>query len=182
MTIPRNLFPINIVEIGMYSYGSLNVYYWGDPREKLVIGNYVSISSGVRFLLGGNHNLNTFSTYPFKVNILNQPGEAWTKGKIVIEDDVWIGMDAMILSGVKVGKGSVISAGSIVTKDVPPYAIVAGNPARIVKYRFNNNSNIIQKLYNFDFSQIDPEFIERNLNLIYEECNEDNLKELITRQ
>lgn len=164
-TNPANVFDITKVNVGKMTYGTLNVYIWGDEKEKLVIGNYVSIAPDVKFLLGGNHNLNTFSTYPFKVMVLGEKSEAWSKGTIVVEDDVWIGMNVLILSGVTIGKGAVIAAGSVVTKDVPRYSIVAGNPAKVIKYRFSDE---MQKLMdNVDFSKVDYEFVSRNINELY---------------
>ncbi|RDI90821.1 hypothetical protein Ob7_07110 [Thermosipho africanus Ob7] len=177
-TNPVNLFPIDIVKVGYYSYGPLEVYSWGAKNERLEIGNFVSIASGVKFILGGNHTIDTFSTYPFKVKFLGEKTEAWSKGPIIVEDDVWIGMDSMILSGVKIGKGAIIAARSVVVKDVPPYAIVAGNPAKIVKYRFKDE--IIQKLLNVDLLKLlDKSFVENNVDLLYKNLDFELLMKLI---
>lgn len=165
-TSAANVFDIRNVHVGKMSYGPIEVHQWNANNEALIIGNYVSIAEGTKFILGGNHNISTFSTYPFKAIIMKQGNEAWSKGKIVVNDDVWIGMDAIILSGVTIGKGAVIGARSVVTKNVPPYAIVAGNPARIVKYRFNQD--IIDKIINIDFDKIDYEFVENNIGNLYE--------------
>ena len=138
------------------------------------IGNYVSIASGVTFLLGGNHYTNTITTYPFKVMYFNETTpEALSKGKIIVEDDVWIGMNAMILSGVKIGKGAVIGAGSVVSKDIPPYAIAVGNPCKVVKYRFSEN--IINKIRELKFDNIDESLKEK----LYTEVTESNVDELV---
>lgn len=162
-----------IVQVGRYSYGKINFSSFGNSDEKLIIGNFVSIAGDVLFLLGGNHNYETVSTYPFKVRFLGAFSEAGTKGPIYVEDDVWIGQRSMILSGVRIGKGAVIAAGTVVEKDIPPYAIVAGNPARIVKYRFSEE--IIDKLMQIDFSFITPEVVKKNKNLLAETVTLENV-------
>lgn len=170
----NNIFPINIVKVGKYSYGSLNIYSWGNENEGLEIGNFVSIAEDVKFILGGNHQLNIFTTYPFKVMMFGEKVEALTKGKIIVKDDVWIGMSVLILSGITIGQGAVIAAGSVVTKDVPPYAIVGGNPAKILKYRFS--SEIIEKVKNVDLSKIK---LKKNKGNLYEKLTEKNIKNLL---
>lgn len=164
------------VSVGTMSYGPLEVYCWNAQNEKLVIGNYVSIASGVKFLLGGNHYYDTLFTYPFKVKVLKEPQEAWSKGPIIVEDDVWIGMDAMILSGVRIGQGAVVAARSVVSTDVPPYAIVAGNPARVVKWRFP--PSIIERLTRLDCSSITLDWIKKNIDLLYTPVDEHVLEQL----
>lgn len=174
-TTVERLFPLNVVNVGNNSYGSLDVFTWNAENEKLVIGNYVSIAPGVKFVLGGNHRLDSFSTYPFKVMMLGDKNEATSKGRIIVEDDVWIGMDSLILSGVTIGKGAVIAARSVVTKDVPPYSVVAGNPAKVIKYRFDED--IIGELKTIDFNKIDYKFVEKNISDLYKPLN----KELLTK-
>lgn len=108
--------------------------------SKLYNGNFVSIAQNVIFMLNSEHYTNHISTYPFKVKyILAENEEAISKGDNIIEDDVWIGYGVIIMSGIKIGKGTIIGAGSFVTKDVPPYSIVVGVPAKILKYRFNEH-------------------------------------------
>lgn len=127
--------------IGNYTYGKPKIYQWGEGAA-LSIGRFCSISSGVKILLGGNHHTDWPTTYPFPkffVQHANITGYASSKGNVSIGNDVWIGMDAMVLSGVTVGDGAVIAARTVCTKDVPPYAIVAGNPGRIVRYRFEED-------------------------------------------
>lgn len=108
--------------------------------DQLVIGKFCAIASGATFLLnGGNHQTETLSTFPF--GIFGGGWEAalpetWPhKGDIVVGSDVWIGQGAVLMPGVRVGHGAVIAARSVVTSDVPPYAIVGGNPARIIRLR-----------------------------------------------
>ena len=138
-TVPVNIFDFNCVTVGNFSYGELTIINFSD-KEKLIIGNFCSIASGVVFVLNGDHALNRVSTFPFKAKALfTNPKEAVSKGDIIISDDVWIGENAIILSGVHIGQGAVIAAGAVVTKDVPPYAIVGGVPAKVMKYRFSQD-------------------------------------------
>lgn len=102
--------------------------------------------------LGGNHNYSHFSTFPSKVRFLGAIREAYSNGPIVVSDDVWLGIDTMVMSGVTIGQGAVVAARSVVVKDVPPYAIVGGNPAKIIKYRFS--SEIIEKLLKVNFKKL----------------------------
>ena len=163
-TSVSKLFPFDKVKVGDKTYGVLNVYYYGSMREELNIGSYVSISSGVKFLLGGEHLTNTISTYPFKVKLLGFKTESLSKGMITVEDDVWIGMDAKILSGVKIGKGAIVAAGSVVTKNVEPYTIVGGVPAKFIKSRIPND--YIDTLCDFDLHNLEL-IVRENTDLIY---------------
>ena len=181
LTFPVSYFHVNRVTVGNYSYGPLCVNSWDKENEKLVIGNYVSIARGVNFILGGNHFYNNLSVYPLKETFLGnkktEEFEVWSKGPIIVEDDLWIGTDALILSGVKIGKGAIIAARSVITKDVPAYSIVAGNPAKIIRYRFDEN--IINKLELFDYSLLSKKYVENNLNLLYQPLNSKILDELL---
>ncbi|MDP3884872.1 CatB-related O-acetyltransferase [Hydrogenophaga sp.] len=123
--------------IGKGTYGHPKVVSW-EEKAKLVIGNYTSIARDVQIFLGGNHHTDWVTTYPFDV-LWQKVGHPCTKGDVVIGSDVWIGRDALILSGVTIGHGAVIGARAVVAKDVPPYAIVVGNPGTIVKFRFDEN-------------------------------------------
>lgn len=138
------------IEVGDYTYYhsfddplgfERNVLYaFPFVGDRLVIGRYCSIASGATFLLnGGNHLTDTVSSYPFAIF-----GEGWegamperwpNRGDIRVGHDVWIGFGATLMPGVSVGPGAVIAARSVVASDVPPYAIVAGNPARVVRHR-----------------------------------------------
>ena len=114
--------------------------------DRLVIGKFCAIAAGVTFIMGpANHRTSSVTTYPFNVF-----GGLWTertpdhmsqlpfKGDIVIGNDVWIGRESVIMPGVKIGDGAMIAAYSVVTKDVPPYCLAGGNPAKIVKKRFDD--------------------------------------------
>ena len=137
-TVPSSFFPLDKVKVGKMSYGSLDVKTFDNPKEMLSIGNYVSIAHNVVFILSGNHQYTSIANYPLYTRLIKLSPEldALTKGHIVIEDDVWIGYGVIILSGVRVGKGAIIAAGSVVTKDIPAFGIAGGNPAKLIKYRF----------------------------------------------
>ena len=164
-TEPVNIFPIDKVEVGNYSYGPLKVYsYVKNDSEKLIIGSFCSIANGVKFLLGGNHDLQNYSTYPFNAVFL-QKEEAVSKGTIIIDDEVWIGTDAIILSGVHLPQGCVVAAGSVVAKSFKPYSIVGGNPAKLIRYRFDEQT--IEELLKIKPGNFDKKFIIDNMDLFY---------------
>ena len=131
-----------------YLYGdeySLDTWEPAWEIDQLYIGSHVCIAAEAVILMGGNntHRVDWFSLYPFLEHIT----ESYQKsGDTVIEDGAWIGMRAMIMPGIRIGEGAIVASGAIVTKDVAPYTIVAGNPARFVKYRFNEE--IVDSLLN----------------------------------
>lgn len=162
---PMNNFDFKHVSVGYGSYGELNVIDFGGIN-KLKIGNYVSIAQNVSFILNAEHYINHISTFPFKVKILHvEESESFGKGDIVIDDDVWIGYGATIMSGVHIGQGAVIASGAVVTKDVPPYTIVGGVPAKIIKYRFSQD--MINELRKVDYSKLTDEMIKDHINDLY---------------
>ncbi len=120
------------------------LYHYPINRDRLIIGKFCSIACRAKFLFNSaNHTLSSFSTYPFPIFFdewgleKSDVAAAWDrKGDIVIGNDVWIGYEAVILAGVTIGDGAVIGARAVVTKDVPPYAIVGGVPARVIRSRF----------------------------------------------
>ena len=128
--------------IGAYSYGRPKVRF-PESGRRLTIGRYCSIADRVEILLGGDHRLDWVSTYPFAAMSGLWPGAEApedyhaSRGDVTIGHDVWLGSGCMILSGITVGHGAVVAAHAVVTRDVPPYAVVAGNPARIVRRRFD---------------------------------------------
>ena len=175
-TYPLDLFPESLVKVGRYSYGGLKVLTFG-VKTRLIIGDFCSIGPGVLFILEAGHPVNRFSTFPFKVKVLGQEREAISKGDIVLEDDVWIGANVTVLSGVHIGQGAVIAAGAVVTRDVPPYAIVAGVPAAVIKYRFSEK--IIERLLQVDFDLLDYQTIEANISSLYKDMDETNFEEIL---
>ncbi len=126
--------------IGKGSYGVPLVHDWNEGST-LKIGAFCSISSNVQIYLGGEHRMDWVTTAPLDVMFeTKEPYEhAHSKGDVIIGNDVWICANAIILSGVIIGDGAVIANGAIVTREVQPYSIVAGNPARHVRYRFSED-------------------------------------------
>lgn len=153
------------ITVGNYTYGYINAIVLGDDT-RLKIGNFCSLASSAIFMISADHRTDCISTYPFKVKICGAKNEAVSKGDIVIDDDVWIGERAIIMSGVHIAQGAVVAAGAVVTKDVPPYAIVGGIPARLIRYRFD--SAIIERLMSVDYSKIDRAFIEQHIDDFYQ--------------
>lgn len=163
----RNI-PLECVHVGCHSYGPVEAFTFGNPEERLTIGHFVSIAQGVSFLLGGEHRLDALTTFPSRVLFGGEPYEAIAKGPIVIGDDVWIGHRATILSGVTVGRGAVIGAGSVVAKSLPPYSISVGCPAKVIRSRFS--PDIIESLLKLDFDVLamlpKSEFADLNIESV----------------
>ncbi|CAN5649644.1 CatB-related O-acetyltransferase [soil metagenome] len=124
--------------IGRYSYGSPEIHDWGEGA-RLEMGSFCSVAAGVQIFLGGEHRTDWVTTFPFNVlwpEARDIKGHPRTKGDVRIGNDVWIGFEAVILSGVTIGDGAVIGTRAVVSKDVPAYAVVAGNPAQVMRFRF----------------------------------------------
>lgn len=175
--IPDDISFFDHVTVGKGTYGPIKALYSNNPKEFLKIGNYCSIGSGTTFMLGSEHPYSCISTFPFKVKILSVEHEATTKGPIELCDDVWIGENVLILSGVRIGQGAVVAAGAIVTKDVPAYAIVGGNPARIIKYRFSEK--IIEVLLRVNYENLASKTIIDKIDLLYQKVTEDNVENIV---
>ena len=158
-SVTRTVFLKNIINnpqiiVGDYTYYDdpedvhnfeKNVLYLFEfMGDKLIIGKFCQIATGVRFIMNGsNHAMNGISTYPFKVF-----GEAWSeapmdvvsKGDTIVGNDVWIGNSVTIMQGVTIGDGAIIGTNSLVTKDVGPYTVVGGNPASVIRKRFDDET------------------------------------------
>lgn len=128
-------------------------------------------------MLGGEHCYDYITTYPFHAKVFHDENDAISKGKIEIGDDVWIGYGSTILSGVKIGQGAIVAAGSVVVKDVPEYSIVGGVPAKILKYRFSEE--IIRKLKNINISVMNEENIYLYKNIIDKKIEEASIDQLL---
>lgn len=148
------------------------LYHYPVNGDRLKIGRFCSIACGAKFLFtSGNHTLHSLSTYPFPIFFeewrldAGHITEAWdNKGDIVIGNDVWIGYEAVILSGVTIGNGAIIGTRAVVTKDVPPYTIVGGVPAKPIRRRFDDDTvSALEALRWWDW---EPEKIARNLAAI----------------
>ena len=124
------------------------LYHYPINHDRLKIGKFCSIACGARFLFNSaNHTMNSLSTYPFPIFFeewgldVKDITSAWdNKGDIVIGNDVWIGYEAVIMAGVTIGDGAIIGSRAVVTRDVPPYAIVGGVPAKLIRYRFTEKT------------------------------------------
>ncbi len=155
---------------GPDQFEEYNVLYNYDfSKVKLIIGKFCAIAAEAKFIMSGDHKLDAISTFPFPIfqqgwenayDIKDLP----VKGDIVIGNDVWIGFDSLIKNGVSVGDGAIIAARAVVVKDVPAYSIVAGNPAKVVKLRFDEKT--IERLLAVAWWHWDIEKINKHLKLI----------------
>jgi acetyltransferase-like isoleucine patch superfamily enzyme len=142
--------------IGEWTYGSPDIPR-GDEGATLTVGKFCSFADEVKILTGHEHRIDWVSTYPFGVAFPDAKGlpfPARTKGNVVIGHDVWFGTGALIMSGVTIGNGAVIGARSVVTHDVPPYAVVGGVPAQVIKFRFDASTiEALQRLAWWDWPE-----------------------------
>ncbi len=141
--------------------------------DKLIIGNYCSIGSGAIFMMAGNqgHRTDWISTFPFhfQANIFKKSKNPYKKlGNTIVGHDVWIGSEAMIMAGVTIGSGAVIASRAVVTKNVEPYAVIGGNPAEVIKYRFSDDK--IKKLLTLKWWDWSESKVKENMGLL---CGED---------
>lgn len=164
--------------IGRGTYGDLSVFSWGEGST-LEVGNYASIAAGVKVFLGGDHRIDWVTTFPFNVlweSSRHYEGHPKTKGDVLIGNDVWIGTEALIFSGVTIGDGAVIGARAVVTRDVAPYAVVVGNPAKVVKFRFDEETIerlLALKWWDWSGAQIEramPEMLNQEIALFLEKA------------
>lgn len=188
----KHFITLDFIEVGDYTYydcsvderdspedfEKINVLYHPTGGVKLKIGKFCSLANKCKFMMpGAQHTLNSLTTYPLFWNLLSKPEvkgyfdiipdkKYYHKeyGDTIIGNDVWIGYDALIMPGVKIGDGAVIGARSVVTKDVEPYTIVGGNPAKIIRKRFDDTA--IEKLLKIQWWNWEIEKIMANYKAI----------------
>lgn len=159
---------LSMYSIGKFSYGDpAPIVIAPNPQATLSIGSFCSIAQNVTILLGNEHRPDWVTTYPFNM-VLDEfreiKGHPATRGSVTIGNDVWIGMNAFIRDGVSIADGAVIGAFSVVTKNVEPYTIVAGNPARVIRKRFDQET--INKLLRIKWWDWSIERIKKNMPLL----------------
>lgn len=147
------------------------LYHYPFIGDKLIIGKFCALATGVKFIMNGaNHKMSGFSTYPFQIfgngweKVMPQLNELPYKGDTIVGNDVWIGYESVIMPGVKIGDGSIIAAKSVVVSNVPPYTIVGGNPAKLIKQRFTGE--IVNALLEISWWNWKIEKISRHLDKI----------------
>lgn len=171
-----------MIEVGDYTYyddpdgpehfEKKNVLYHYDFRgDKLLIGKFCAIATGVKFIMNGaNHKTSAFSTFPFAIfsngweKSMPKSGDFPDKGDTIVGNDVWIGTNAIILPGIKIGDGAIIGAYSVVARNVPAYTIVAGNPSQVIRERFS--PEVKEKLLKLKWWDWTPQKITDSLEFL----------------
>ena len=174
------------VTVGRFTYGYENctVHQWGEGAN-LQIGSFCSIAGGVHIFLGGNHRTDWITTYPFGHIFKNEltrektPGHPITKGNVTIGNDVWIAHGATILSGVTIGNGAVIGACAVLRESVPEYTVVGGNPAKVLRPRFE--ADIIDMLKELKWWELPKHQILKLIPILQKQPDRDLLLSLVER-
>lgn len=181
------------VEVGRYSYGVPRVSWKaGDTTRKLTIGSFCSIADNVRIYVGvqGRHPIDFLSTYPIGM-VFGRPERvpgttaatsAVVKGNLNVDigSDVWLGLDTVILAGCRIGHGACVGTRSLVTGDIPPYAIVGGTPAKLIRYRFD--ADTVAKLLQIRWWDWPDEMIRKNLGLFFSDDVPGTVSAILARQ
>jgi acetyltransferase-like isoleucine patch superfamily enzyme len=174
------------MEVGKYTYGHKHITIAHPGSYKVKVGKFCSIADRCEIILCGNHRVDWISTYPFghverkAFPAFNGKGCPTGKGDVTIGNDVWIASHVTIMSGITIGDGAVIATNSHVVKDVPPYSIVGGNPAKVLKYRFSPEH--IQKLQEIQWwdwpeakiNEFSPLLCSDNLDAFFSKVEENN--------
>jgi chloramphenicol O-acetyltransferase type B len=159
--------------VGDHTYGEITVLQYGHTDLKMIVGRYCSVAWGVTVMLNGNHRSDWVTTYPFTGLNEKYPeaahieGHPRGNGDVRIGNDVWLGRCSAVLSGVTIGDGAIVGAYALVTRDVPPYAIVGGNPAEIIRYRFSREH--IDRLLKVAWWNWPDEIVRRMIPLLVSE-------------
>lgn len=174
------------IEAGSYTYGQGNIrIITNAPNTKVKLGKFCSIATEIKAYLGGNHRVDWITTFPFghtatdTFNVGNITGHPATNGDIIIGNDVWLGTGVTIMSGVTIGDGAVIAAHSHVVKDIEPYTLAGGNPARPIKLRFEQR--IVDALMELKWWDLEVDVIKTIVPDLCLEPNYDKLQELIQK-
>ena len=172
------------VKVGKFTYGTewVNILKWNDVDFHVEIGRFCSISYGLKIFMGGNHRKDWITTYPFghvppsSEIIPPVSGHPQSNQPVIIENDVWIGRDVTLMSGVTISNGAVIAANSHVVNSIPPYAIAGGNPAKIIGYRFADEQ--IKELQRLQWWNLPDEKIYKSINLLCAPPTKQSMREL----
>lgn len=155
--------------VGDFTYGTPEIKNY-DPNTCLTIGRYCSFAARVAIIMGGEHRMDLATSYPFAEvadpwpETKNISGMTGSKGDIIIGNDVWVGFGATILSGVTIGNGAAIGAGALVCRDVAPYAVIGGNPGKVLKMRFEQE--LITRLLKLAWWDWPEDKVRKNVELI----------------
>lgn len=173
-----------IKSVGKYTYGhdkNLTVLSWSGPNDKIYIGSFCSFGRSTTIIINADHNIHWISTFPFR-SFRNKwketskiKGHPSSRGDVIIGSDVWIATGSTILSGVNIGDGAIISANATVTKDIEPYSVVGGVPAKHIKYRFDRD--IREKLLEIKWWDWPDNKIRENVFLL----SSNNIEEFIEK-
>lgn len=171
------------ISVGKFTYGfeRTRIFRW-DENCEISIGRYCSIAYGLKLFCGGNHNKSLITTYPFGKMFTDiykchlSDSILLSNGNIVIGNDVWIGRDVTIMSGITIGDGAIIAANSHVVKNVEPYSVYGGNPAKLIKYRFSND--IIERLQRIKWWQFDDQWVGQNISILLSEPTQEVLNRI----
>lgn len=176
------------LDIGDYSYGTPQLFYRAGDKAKLTIGKFCSIGEGGKIFLGeyGRHFIDFVSSYPM-VMLYGVPAGVTVEPSamqignldVTIGNDVWLGRDVTIMAGVNIGDGAVIGLGSVVTKDVPPYGVAAGSPAKTIRYRFSET--LVAKLLQLRWWNWTDEELESRIAMFYKKNFEADLDAIIAK-